>query len=100
MKAHAAAKRFLSVLMGGACSAYTCCAGAANQDADALAKQLANPVADLISVPFQLNWDTGLAENGTCEKWLLNTASKLAQAGALAALIVASRHKSAHRRPE
>ena len=25
----------------------------------ALAKQLANPVADLISIPFQYNWNTG-----------------------------------------
>jgi hypothetical protein len=41
-------------------------------DADALAKQLANPVAALISVPLQLNWDTGLAANGLGDKWLLN----------------------------
>jgi hypothetical protein len=39
-------------------------------DADALAKQLANPVASLISVPFQLNYDSGYSNNG--EKWLLN----------------------------
>lgn len=39
-------------------------------DADALAKQLANPVASLISVPLQLNWDTGYANDG--ERWLLN----------------------------
>src|SRR6516165_557842 len=62
---------FVSFLIG-ACNAYTCAAEAASQDADALAKQLANPVADLISVPLQLNWDTGLAENGVGEKWLLN----------------------------
>jgi len=28
--------------------------------ADALAKQLSNPVADLASVPFQLNWENGV----------------------------------------
>jgi hypothetical protein len=41
-------------------------------DPDALAKKLSNPVASLISVPFQLNWDTGLAANGLGDKVLLN----------------------------
>jgi hypothetical protein len=44
----------------------------AADDADALAKKLANPVANLISLPFQLNWDTGLAADGLGEKYLLN----------------------------
>lgn len=39
-------------------------------DADALAKQLANPVASLISVPLQLNYDTGYANDG--DRWSLN----------------------------
>lgn len=47
-------------------------AEAAEADADAVAKQLANPVAALISVPLQLNWDTGLAADGLGQKWLLN----------------------------
>jgi hypothetical protein len=30
------------------------------QSADELAKQTQNPVANLISVPFQANWDVGI----------------------------------------
>jgi hypothetical protein len=55
------------------CGVWACPAAAADEnDPDSLAKKLSNPVAALISVPFQMNWDTGLADNGLGEKYLLN----------------------------
>lgn len=36
-----------------------------------LAKMLSNPVANLMSFPFQFNWDTGFGPNDT-DRWLLN----------------------------
>jgi hypothetical protein len=45
---------------------------AQEHSANELAKQLSNPVADLISVPIQLNWDTDLGPDEEGERFVLN----------------------------
>lgn len=42
------------------------------EDPEALAKKLANPIASMISVPFQLNYDTDIGAEDEGSKWVLN----------------------------
>jgi hypothetical protein len=46
--------------------------GAAQENADELAKKISNPVSSLISVPMQLNWDTDIGPSGDGERYTLN----------------------------
>lgn len=41
------------------------------EDGQALAKKVANPISDLVSVPFQMNWDTPVGPNDQT-RFLLN----------------------------
>lgn len=54
------------------CLGFLVASPALAQDVTDLAKELSNPVASLISVPYQLNYDTGLGPDGEGSRTVVN----------------------------
>lgn len=60
------------ILLSAFATWLSCAASHAQENDAALAQQLSNPVASLISLPFQLNYDEGFGANGNGERVTLN----------------------------
>ncbi len=61
-----------SIVFAGVACAISAAPAFAEDDAAELAKKLSNPVAALISVPLQLNYDENLGTADEGERWSLN----------------------------